>query len=497
MTRRTRRLLKGAFVGLVLLAGAIFANGYVIEQFVQRAVHQVNLLGGVELSLLSYKRGLWHSEALMKVTITEPVLNKILTPDHVYVEGDTHYPSISFTLKQEILHGPYIFPPFVESPVQALALIRAHLAQEKEQLVLRGITLDEGDYFDVEAILAYDGDLSLKVQVSPFEINNQSDPQKYLLDGLKANWQIYQMYNHIEETITLPRLEYQGDNLQWVAHGLGLNRVYHLTPSGFWAGNLKLSVKDLVLYETKTMPTQQVSGIVFNLETAEEAHKIAMTGQAEFQAWHMARSVLGPAEFAYSLTGVDLGVLRKGFDKLFSPGPDDSVGSWLTIAGRALESPVVFGVPNLRIKTESGFLSGELKGTWGDPKIATDKVQEWTDPSIMNSLQLDLSLQLPKEAVQEWVGAYEQQIVRSDAIRKGLSVVDDKASIQQKSQERIAGWVKKDFLEDQKALYVLKISVADGRFLMNNTPQSLVGVISDLFYPPEPIPTEGPLRATP
>ncbi len=495
MTRRTRRLLKGAFVGTILLAGAVFANGYIIEQFVQRALHQVNLLGGVELSLLSYKRGVWSSEALMKVTITEPVLNKILTPDHVYVEGDTHYPSISFTLKQEILHGPYIFPPFVENPVRALALIRAHLAQEKEQLVLRGITLDEGDYFDVEAILAYDGDLSLKVQVSPFEIDNQSDPQKYILDGLKGNWQIYQMYNHIEETITLPRLEYQGDNFQWVAHDLGLNRVYHLTSSGFWAGNVKLSVKDIVLYETKTMPTQQISGIMLNLETEEEAQKIAMTGQAAFQSWHLARSVLGPAEFSYSLTGLDLGMLRKGFDKIFSPGPDDSVGSWLTIAGRALESPVVFGIPNLHIKTESGFINGELKGAWGNPKLATVKLEEWTDPNLMNSLKLDVSLQFPKEAVKEWVGAYEQQVVRSDAIRKGLSVVDDTVNIEQKSQARIAEWVKKDFLEDHKALYVLKISIADGRFLMNNTPQSLIGVISDLFYPPEPIPTEGPVRA--
>jgi uncharacterized protein YdgA (DUF945 family) len=200
-----KKLVGVVVVVLVLAAGfvgAAYWSGQRAERWYQEALTEGSQNPGVKLSTVRYERGLFSSQAVTRVQLAMPE------------GGDSGTPDPSFSIRQDIYHGPL---PLAGRDVPGVplawtgAVVRATLDPESSAWT-RELAKLYGGQEPVVAIsqVAFDGASNTRITMPPLTLNNVEELQSFKFAGLQGQFQIAPHGAAAQGDMTVSSLEAAG-----------------------------------------------------------------------------------------------------------------------------------------------------------------------------------------------------------------------------------------------------------------------------------------------
>lgn len=242
--------LAGGVVGVLVIAaagvtGAAYWSGIQAERWYEKALAEGSLGGNVQLSTVRYDRGLFSSRIVTRVEIAKP-------------EGsDANAPDPSFSIRQEVYHGPLPLAGWGVVPMQLTgAVVRATLDPESSDWT-RQLAKWYGNQEPIVAIsqIAFDSASETRITMPALTLSDVEDLKSFNYSGLQGQFQVAPKAAAVQGYLTVASLEAVGKP---PAAGEG-------QPA---AGGGQVSLRDL------KMTVNQRKGL-FNLSFGESSFTIA------------------------------------------------------------------------------------------------------------------------------------------------------------------------------------------------------------------------------
>ena len=199
--------------------------------------NQLNQQQGIEITLASYHRGWFSSDAKLLVRITDPALAHALRT-WVFTPGLSPDQPVVFVERLHIAHGPIVSQSlhgvrhihFALGAVTATLPWPAHVNKTLK-------TLYAGKPILVtRAILHYSGALDTYLTAPPLHYVAASKEGPFTVDwaGLESNIQLNSAYNKLKMNTTVHRFQASAMGQEFVIDKITKETLAHKTVGGFW-----------------------------------------------------------------------------------------------------------------------------------------------------------------------------------------------------------------------------------------------------------------------
>lgn len=197
--------LAGGVVGVLVIAaagatGAAYWSGIQAERWYQEALAEGSLGGNVQLSTVRYERGLFSSRIVTRVEIAKPE------------GGDANAPDPSFSIRQEVYHGPLPLAGWGAVPMQpAGAVVRATLDPESSDWT-RQLAKWYGNQEPIVAIsqVAFDSASETRITMPALTLSDVENLKSFNYSGLQGQFQVAPKAAAIQGYLTVASLDAVG-----------------------------------------------------------------------------------------------------------------------------------------------------------------------------------------------------------------------------------------------------------------------------------------------
>jgi len=449
--RKLAYIISGViFLAIIVIFILPFTMGFLIKGQYQDLIKHISPNPDVKLKLIQFDRGWFSSHARVKITFGAK------TAKQARYKG-TLKPSISFIVKEHILHGPFILGKTKAGDTKlffARALIQNDV--KKTNITFQSTTL-----------WTWGNELKSKFYAKDVNVTNQV--MQLILKELKGSV-IYNLSNNkVNINVSLNSGEFNIKNPRTPTTSTMSISMKNIQSSSdykqdgvLWYGKRSLSIDNITV---NTFDNKKIvlTGIHANANQNRKDEKTNIVLSYDTKSLNGAGLNIGPIVFNMSFNGLNTKALkafvtqaaqtnkngatkRQEFTKLYNP--------LMQLLAKGLE----VNVNKFNIKTDKGPV--DFKAQLIIPPGASPSIQFLT-----KNAKMEANLQVPRAwLTQQVTSFYEKRKLKSP------HTMNSQLSPQQLAQQHVEYWIKNEKLIESGNMLKMHIVYKDGKFLINGKP---------------------------
>lgn len=422
---RTLKWLVSIGIALILVIG--LGMPFVIGVWIQKVYPKVFLkpqdVGGIQMSLIDYHRGLFSSTAKVAVTFSKADANNRIV------------------FKQIIQHGPLVFE---RGPHLALALATSTSDDPKFNATAR--TLWKLNKRIVSSIKIP----TLDVASAPIHISLKNLDMKIDYHSVRETLSAKTLIDSLEIQSNLPSPFTV--MLKQISSIQDLNRVHHI-----WYGSRSGTVADLNISSAQG-PIAEIHNLSAHGQILEDADKTNIQLNYQTKNGLILNNAIDSADFAFSINGLDSKALANLMEKLEAKKADANPNNTRAVSDSALEligKGVLIKLDRLSLVTKQG--EAKAQGQVSLPPLGAGNIFQ-----LIGALKIDFALQIPQETLVLALSTYYQ----NDKTLPANTSPGDFA------QQQVRQWIQdKILIPGSNGLLMMKVQFENAKLLLNGVEQ--------------------------
>ena len=441
---------------IILLVAALspFLLGFEIENRYRGILAEFEA-AGYQLTEHTYERGFFDSQA-------ESVLSLPVNSPKTDIEA------ISFTLKSQVIHGPYNLNGWV-----------GDLAQVRTSLLYDGKPVFPEDLqADIFTTLSFSGDGNTRIELPKLSDPAELDKDLFMdFFGLSGDIS----FNLVKGKIAL---NLAGDGLKVYSPGSGRLEVGKLSlvsesvrdVNDLMLGGGDMSVEYFRVTDEATQYSVDLDNLALSASSSIEDGNVNMTASYRFDQLLAADERFGPAELEMEIVSISAEVMTRFQESVREMQQDQlspqqqglaMMGITLGAMPALLEQNPGFRINKFELLTPQGQVSATFSLAAQDMKVTDISAA----PLLIQKLVGEATLQAPESLVKQiLMGINLQQAMASLENSDNAEVVDMttlRSSIEQITTEQVEMLIRQGFVERRGNMLVSKADLKAGLLSVN------------------------------
>jgi uncharacterized protein YdgA (DUF945 family) len=465
----------------VLVVGAYYGAGWLTERAFQKTIHDVQVTKGVDVSVVQYNRGLFHSTAMVEWVLHIPAQHNTLQNGQVQTVEATDY---VIPVNLSIAHGPVMIGADGVHIGLGYARTQLNIPEKYRNQIYTYFNASSTTLpkLKLSLLINFMNQAKIALNVPEFHLSMISNEGQFVWSGLTSSSVLSLNLSKMKGQAQLKRAQFNKGPMSMDLEKVSSDYDIRRTALGLYDGTAHFQLNALkIVAQGKTQFGMNQFSI--STENIEKSSLFDSHLQAKLESVIVEGQNYGPGVIEMSLTNLDAQVLAKVNHQLQSMNQLSLIARQKVLISLLPELPQLFSkgasfnISQLSFGMPEGELKGELMVTL--PKDST------TNPfQIFSHVIGSGHVKVPAKVVRDVMeNAVRQKLMQPSTLQPNQPqttgtpqpiVLAQGSNIEQEvknmTDKRLSSLVESGALVQQGQDYTLDVKLEHGKVVVNGKP---------------------------